>query len=177
MPAPNPRPIRKRPDGRTVSAAARRPISAGVEQIKQLRQATGAGMMDAKAALLEAKGDLEQAHTLLRKKGLATATKRAEREAKAGLVDGYLHMGRIGSLVEVNCETDFVARTEDFKNFVHEIAMQVAAIETDDVSTLLKQPAIHEPELSVEDKLSQLVSKLGEKIEIKRFIRYEIGDK
>ena len=148
-----------------------------LEQIKQLRAATGAGMTDAKAALVEARGDLEQAQNLLRKKGLATATKRADRDARAGLVDGYLHMGRIGSLVEVNCETDFVARTDDFKDFVHELAMQVAAVETDDVPSLLKQPSIHDAELSVEDRLNQLVAKLGEKIEIKRFIRYELGDR
>lgn len=101
------------------------PVS--VEDIKKLRDMTGAGMMDAKKALEEATGDQDKAIEILRKAGQASAAKRGMREARAGLVDSYLHSGRIGVLVEVNCETDFVARTLDFKNFVHDICMQVAA--------------------------------------------------
>jgi len=101
------------------------PISA--QDIKKLRDMTGAGMMDAKKALEEAAGDEDKAIEILRKSGAASAAKRGEREAKAGLVDSYVHGGRIGVLIEVNCETDFVARTEDFKDFVHDVAMQVAA--------------------------------------------------
>lgn len=98
-----------------------------IEDIKKLREATGAGMMKAKEALEASAGDYDKAVIWLREKGEATAAKKADREARAGLVDAYVHSGRIGVLVEVNCETDFVARTEDFKVFVRDIAMQVAA--------------------------------------------------
>ena len=102
------------------------PISA--KTVKELRDRTGAGMMDCKRALQEAKGDLEEALKSLRTKGLADAAKRAGRAANEGLVDSYIHGGgRIGVLVEVNCETDFVARTDDFRNFVHELALHIAA--------------------------------------------------
>lgn len=97
-------------------------------QVKELRDLTGCGMMDCKKALEEAAGDIKTAVEILRKKGLADLAKRAGRAAKEGLVDAYIHAGgRIGVLVEVNCETDFVARGEDFRNFVHDVAMQVAA--------------------------------------------------
>lgn len=96
--------------------------------VKELREKTGCGMMDCKKALEEANGSIEQAIEILRKKGLAELAKKAGRAAKEGLVDAYIHPGgRIGVLLEVNCETDFVARNEDFKNFVHDVAMQIAA--------------------------------------------------
>ena len=98
-----------------------------VEDIKKLREETGAGMMKAKEALVATKGDHEKAVLWLREKGEATAAKKADREAKAGLIDSYVHSGRIGVLVEVNCETDFVARTDDFKQFVHDVALHVAS--------------------------------------------------
>ena len=98
-----------------------------IEAIKKLRQQTGAGMMDAKKALEAAGGDVEQAVSALRKAGVAKAAKKAERVASQGLVEAYVHGGRIGVVVEVNCETDFVARTDDFKRFVRDIAMQIAA--------------------------------------------------
>src|SRR6476660_8980870 len=98
------------------------------EQVKQLRDLTGAGMMECKAALTEAKGDMDEANTILRKRGLAQATKRAGRSTNEGLIGSYIHMGgKIGVLVEINCESDFVARTEDFQNMAREIAMHIAA--------------------------------------------------
>src|SRR6476660_1990425 len=98
------------------------------EQVKQLRDLTGAGMMECKAALTEAKGDMDEANTILRKRGLAQATKRAGRSTNEGMIGSYIHMGgKIGVLVEVNCESDFVARTEDFQNLTREIAMHIAA--------------------------------------------------
>lgn len=102
-------------------------MTISVEDIKKLRDATGAGMMDAKKALVEAQGNAERATEILRLSGQAKAVKKAEREAKSGLIEAYVHGGRIGVLVEVNCETDFVARTDDFKEFAHDIAMHVAA--------------------------------------------------
>ena len=101
------------------------PISA--TDVKNLRDQTGAGMMDAKNALVEADGNTEKAIELLRKKGMASAAKRADREARAGIIAEYVHGGRIGVLVEINCETDFVALTEDFKSFAHDVAMHIAA--------------------------------------------------
>ncbi len=98
-----------------------------VEDVKKLRDQTGAGMMKAKEALENSGGDFDKAVTYLREKGEATAAKKSDREARAGLIEGYVHSGRIGVLVEVNCETDFVARTEDFKTFVRDVAMHVAA--------------------------------------------------
>lgn len=98
-----------------------------VEMIKQLRDQTGAGMMDAKKALVEAGGDFEAATAALRKKGAASAAKRADREARAGVITSYVHGDKIGVLVEVNCETDFVARTDDFKSFAKDVALHIAA--------------------------------------------------
>ncbi|MDI6630928.1 MAG: translation elongation factor Ts [Bacillota bacterium] len=103
-------------------------VEISAKLVKELRERTGAGMMDCKKALTETGGDMEKAILYLREKGLAAAAKRAGRVAKEGLVSAYVHPGnRVGVLVEVNCETDFVAKTEDFKNFVHDIALQIAA--------------------------------------------------
>ena len=98
-----------------------------LEDIKKLKELTGVGLSDAKAALTESNGDFDKALEAMRKKGLTRAEKKGEREAREGLVDSYVHSGRIGVLVEVNCETDFVARTDDFKNLVHDVAMHIAA--------------------------------------------------
>lgn len=102
-------------------------MNVSIDDIKRLKELTGVGLTDAKAALTEAEGDFDKALEAMRKKGLTKAEKKGEREARQGIVDAYLHSGRIGVLVEVNCETDFVARTDDFKNFVHDVAMHIAA--------------------------------------------------
>ncbi len=124
------------------------------KDIKKLRDVTGVGMMDAKKALVEAKGDQDKAMEVLRKKGQAKAEKRAERTAEAGIVDAYVHMGRVGAIVEVNCETDFVARTDDFKQFVRDIAMQVTAsnpqyLKPEDIpaDVIEKEKGVYEEEL------------------------------
>jgi elongation factor Ts len=98
-----------------------------LDEVKRLKELTGVGLTDAKAALVEAEGNFDQALEAMRKKGLTRAEKKGEREARQGLVDSYVHGGRIGVVVEINCETDFVARTEDFKSLVHDIAMHIAA--------------------------------------------------
>ena len=103
-------------------------MAISVEEIKKLKELTGLGLTDAKKALVEAEGNFDKALTALLKKGLTKAEKKGEREAREGLVDSYIHGGRIGVIVEVNCETDFVARTEDFKQFTHQVAMQIAAM-------------------------------------------------
>lgn len=103
-------------------------MSVSIDDIKRLKELTGVGMTDAKRALVEVGGDFDKALEAMRKKGLTRAEKKGEREARQGIVDAYLHGGRIGVVVEVNCETDFVARTDDFKDFVHDIAMHIAAV-------------------------------------------------
>lgn len=109
-------------------------MSVSIDDIRKLKELSGIGLTDAKAALVEAKGDFDKALAELRKKGVTKAEKKGDREARQGLIDGYIHNGRIGVLVEVNCETDFVARTDNFKSFVHEIALQVASMSPQYVS-------------------------------------------
>lgn len=140
-----------------------------IEAIKKLREATGAGMMDAKSALEEAKGDFDTAITVLRKKGLAKAAKKADRRAAVGVIESYIHGGKIGVLVEVNCETDFVARTEDFQQFCRDVAMQVAAtspIYLDSKAIpeadLDKEKAVIQEEVSASGKPSEYTEKIVE---------------
>jgi len=103
-------------------------VSVSIDDIKKLKELTGIGLTDAKVALVESKGNFDKALEMLRKKGMTKAEKKGDREAREGLIDSYVHSGRIGVIVEVNCETDFVARTDTFKSFAHEIALQVASM-------------------------------------------------
>jgi elongation factor Ts len=190
--------------------------------VKELRERTGAGMMDCKKALIKCDGDLDKAVDFLREKGLAAAAKKEGRIAAEGMVESYIHGGgRIGVLVEVNCETDFVARGDEFRQFVKDIAMQIAAakplyVSREDVPTevlehekqilraqalnegkpekivdkmvegrvekyykeicLMEQPFIKDPDIAVKDLLMQKIAKIGEKIAIRRFTRYELGE-
>ncbi len=144
-------------------------MSVSIEEIKRLRELTGVGMTDAKKALTEAKGDFDKALDAMRVKGLAKADKKAEREAKEGLIGEYVHSGRIGVLVEVNSETDFVARTEDFKTFVHDIAMHIAAsnpqfvaIADIDKKTLDKEKDLIKKELKESGKPDEIIDKISE---------------
>ena len=162
--------------------------------VKELRDLSGAGIMDCKRALESSGGDVKKAAEFLKEQGLAKAEKKAERTARQGLVDSYIHAGgRIGSMVEVNCETDFVARTDDFKRLAHDIAMQVAATnprvigneaasggsadgqDVADEDVLLKQPFIKDPSMSIEALVKDAIAKTGENIVIKRFARFELG--
>lgn len=159
--------------------------------VKELRDRTGAGVMDCKRALDQADGDMARAQELLKEWGAASAEKRAHRETSQGLVECYIHAGgRIGAMVEVNCETDFVARTEDFKALAHDLAMQVAAtgplaIDEDDLPPdagappeevcLLRQPFIKEPSRTVQERVRDVIAKTGENIRIRRFARFELG--
>jgi len=162
------------------------------ESVKELRNMTGAGVMDCKRALQDADGDMKKATEVLQKQGLAKAEKRAQREAKNGLIDVYIHGGRIGALIELNCESDFVARTEDFKALAHDIAMQIAASEpqyvcVDDIpenlraeanpaeACLLSQPFIRDPQRSIQDVITEVIAKTGENIKVRRFARFELG--
>ena len=191
------------------------------EQVRELRERTGAGLMDCKRALQECGGDLNAAIESLRKHGIAMAAKREARVAKQGKVEAYVHAGgKIGVLVEVNCETDFVARTEDFQQFARDLAMQVAAqqpewLVREDVPAeviekekeiyreqvaregkppqvvdrivtgklekffkdvcLMEQPFIRDPDKSIEQLRKELAGKLGENIQVRRFVRFQLG--
>ncbi|OGD85831.1 translation elongation factor Ts [Candidatus Curtissbacteria bacterium RBG_16_39_7] len=147
-----------------------------IEKIKELRELTGISIADCKAALEETKGDLKKAQEILRQKGIEEAEKKSERVVGQGLVETYVHAnGKIASMVEVACETDFVARTPDFKNLTHEIAMQVCAMDPGSVDELLHQEYIRDNEQTIGDLVKETISKLGENIQIKRFIRFELG--
>ena len=199
-------------------------MASSAEQVKELRERTGAGVMDCKAALEASKGDMQGAIEHLRKKGLADAAKKAHREAKDGVVASYIHPGsKIGVLVEANCETDFVARTDDFQQLVKDLAMQVAAanpsyVSREDVpgavvekereiyrqqmadqkkpaqvldkivegklekfyaeSCLMEQPFIRDAsgKTRLKDMVDQATSKMGERIVVKRFARFQVGE-
>jgi len=192
------------------------------ELIKQLRERTGAGMMDCKKALLECTGEMEKAMELLKQKGLLIVAKKAGRTANAGVVESYVHLaGRIGVIVEVNCETDFVARNPQFKEFAHDVAMQVAAakavwVSREEITTetieherslqraraldegrpekvverivagrmdkfftetcLLEQPFIKDDTMTIRDLLNQKIALFGENMQIRRFVRFEVGE-
>jgi len=148
---------------------------ASVEQIKALRQKTGLGMHDIKRALEESGNDEAKALELLKKWGLSTVAKRADRATAQGLVEAYVHQGRIGALVEINCETDFVARNEDFRAFAHEIALQVASMNPESVDELLGQEYFRDSSQTIGDLLNQTIAKIGENIQIRRFSRFELG--
>ena len=159
------------------------------EAIKELRGRTGAGIMDCKKALQEAGGDLDDALEILRKRGFAKAAKKAHREVSQGLVEAYIHTGgRIGALVEVNCESDFVAHTDELKRLAHDLAMQVAATDPSFLSSegipegmdpseayLLSQPFIKDPQRTVQDVITETVARVGENIKVRRFARFELG--
>lgn len=163
-----------------------------VESIKALRDQTGAGIMDAKRALEDADGDMGKAEDILRAHGIASAAKRASRATNEGIVESYIHSGgRVGVLVEINCETDFVARTDDFNTLAHDLAMQIAAMspmyvdagdvpeDADSVADdllLMKQAYIRDPSITVQDLVSEMVGKLGENIRVRRFTRFALGE-
>ncbi|MGI6174911.1 MAG: translation elongation factor Ts [Christensenellales bacterium] len=192
------------------------------QMVKELRERSGAGMMDCKKALVEVGGDIEKAIEYLREKGLAAAAKKAGRIASEGVVDAYIHLGgRIGVLLEVNCETDFVAKSDEFKTFVKDVAMQIAAmnplyisreeVPAEDIEKekeilreqarnegkpekiidkmvegriekyykkecLLEQEFVKDGDKTINDLINGMISTIGEKIAIRRFVRYEMGE-
>ncbi len=147
-----------------------------LDQIKKLRTKTKAGVMDCRQALEASSGDLKKAEEWLRKKGLKSAEKRASRETSCGMVEAYTHGGgKIVAVVELCCETDFVARTEDFKKLAHELAMQVAALNSKNVKELLSQPWIRDESRKIEELVKELSAKTGENIKVNRLYRLELG--
>jgi len=146
-----------------------------MEQIKEFRQKTGFSIMECKKALEEAEGDMDKAREILEKKGAEKALKKADREAKQGLIEAYIHNdGKVGALLELNCETDFVARNQEFKTLAHDLAMHIVAMEPKDNKELLAQPFIKDENKKVKDLLNEVIGKLGENIKIGKFIRLAI---
>lgn len=150
-------------------------MAISAQQIKELREKTQAGFSDCKMALEESNGDMKKAEEILRKKGFEKAAKKSDRETGQGLVESYVHQtGKVGVLVSVLCETDFVARTDEFKHLAHEIAMQIAAMNPKDVDALLKQEYIRDGSKVINDLVTETIAKLGENIKISEFKRSEI---
>lgn len=145
------------------------------QQVKQLREKTGASIMECKKALEESQGDKTRALRLLRQKGKDIALKKSTREAKEGIIESYIHSnGRMGVLLELNCETDFVARSEEFKKLAHDIVLHIAGMGSKDKRSLLKEPFVKNLDITIADLIREKIARLGENIKIGRFTRYEL---
>jgi elongation factor Ts len=147
------------------------------DDVKRLREETGAGVMDCKRALDETKGDFEKAKLLIKERGLEKAKSKEDREAKEGVVEAYIHAGgRIGAMVELSSETDFVARNADFRGLAREIAMQVAAMAPKDVDELLGQAYIRDASKTVGELVTGIAATTGENVRVRRFMRFQLGE-
>ncbi|MHB9019522.1 MAG: translation elongation factor Ts [Minisyncoccota bacterium] len=142
--------------------------------VKNLREETGAGIMECKRALQDANGDIEEAKRIINEKGLLKAEKKSERKTGSGILESYIHNSRVGVLLELRCETDFVARTEDFKNLAHDLVMHIAAMNPENVEVLLAQPFVKDPSKTINDVIKQVIGKIGENMVVERFMRYEL---
>lgn len=151
-------------------------MNISVDEIKKLREQTGAGIADCRSALDEAKGDFKKAKEILKARGMDKASSKEGREVKAGLVETYSHNGKVGVLVEVLCETDFVAKLSDFKNLAHELALQIASMNPSSVEELLKQEYVRDNSQTIDQLVKSLIGKLGENIQIGRFERIALGE-
>lgn len=148
-----------------------------IDQIKKIREATGAPVMECKKALEQTRGDSKKATGLLEKWGVARVMKKAGRETPQGQVFSYIHYGaKVGAMVEILCETDFVAKNQEFQKLGHEITMQVASMNPKNKKELLDQEYIRDPKIKIKDLVNQAIAKLGENIVIKRFKRFEVGE-
>ncbi len=145
-----------------------------VDDIKKLREVTGAGVMECKRAYSESKGDIDSAVKIIHESGLAKVEKRAGREAGAGLIQSYVHNERIGVVLDVRAETDFVVRSEPFRKLAHELAMQIAAANPANVDELLKQPYIKDESKTVEELIKTVIAQVGENVKVRVFSRLEI---
>ena len=151
-------------------------MAINMDQIKKLREDTGAGIMDAKKALEESSGDSEKAKKWILDKGVARAEKKSDRETNAGGIYSYIHSGnRVAAMVELMCETDFVAKTDDFSYLAKELSMQVASMNPQDTESFLQDEYIRNPQLKIDTLIKQTSGKVGEKIHLKRFVRWELG--
>ena len=142
--------------------------------VKKLREITGAGVMECKKALVDAKGDFDAAVKLIQERGIIKAEKKATRATGAGFLESYIHNGRVGVLLEIRCETDFVAHSDPFKDLARNLSMQIAAMNPENTEGLLKQPYVRDEALTVEQCVKGVIAKVGENIKIERFCRYEL---
>jgi len=147
-----------------------------IDLIKQLREKTGISIAECKKALEEAGGDMEKAMNVLRERSVAMAGKKAGAEAKEGLIEAYIHSnGKIGVILELNCQTDFVAINPEFKGLARDLAMHIAASDPENVDELMAQPFIKDPSKTVQDLANELIAKLGENVKVRRFSRFQIA--
>ena len=144
------------------------------EQVQKLRELTSAGVMECKKALEEAGGDFEKAKIIIHKRGLAKAERKGDRSTGAGLLHSYIHNERVGVLLELRCETDFVARNESFKELAHNLAMHIAAMNPFNLEELMTQIYIKDDSINIEEFIKSTIAKIGENIKIEKFCRYEI---
>lgn len=144
------------------------------DQIKQLREETNVSISECKKALEEANGDIKKAKEVLEKRGIEFAKKKMEREVKEGIIDSYIHPGKkVGAMIELNCETDFVSRSEDFQKLAHELCLQIAAVNPEEFS-VFEQSWIKDETKNVRDLINEYITRLGENIVLSKFIRYEL---
>jgi elongation factor Ts len=151
-------------------------MNISLDMLKKLREETSAGVSDCRQALEDAAGDYAKAKKLLEERGLEKAAKKAGKETGDGIIEAYVHGNKVGVLVEVRCETDFVARTDDFKHLAHEIALQVAAMNPKDLEELLKSPYIRNSSQTIEMVIKATIAKVGENITVGRFTRIVLGE-
>ncbi len=144
------------------------------EDVQKLRETTGAGIMECKRALEDAGGDFDQAKNLINERGLAKAEKKADRVTGSGLLESYIHNGRVGVLLDLRCETDFVAKTDAVKELAHNLAMHIAAMNPETPEALLAQMYFRDPSQTVESVIKQTIAKVGENIQVGRFMRYQL---
>ena len=145
-------------------------------EIKKLREKTGAGVMDAKKALEESNGDMKKAEAWVKEKGMARAEKKSDRETKEGYIASYVHTtGKVAALVEIQCETDFVARNEEFRSMAQNVAMQVASMNPETVEELLAQDFIKDGSQTIDQLVKTLSGKIGERFVVSKFVRYQVG--
>lgn len=147
-----------------------------IDDIKKLREDSGAGIADCKEALKEARGDMGKAKIYLKKKGFEKGSSKGGREVKAGLVEVYSHGGKVGVLIELLCETDFVCKTPDFKNLAHELSLQIASMKPASVGELLEQVYVRDQSMTVDALIKSVIGKLGENIQVGRFERIALGE-
>jgi elongation factor Ts len=151
-------------------------MEVSAEQIKQLREETGVSLMKCKQALSDAEGDMDKARELLREQGAKAAAKKADRELNSGIIQSYIHPNNaVGVLLKLSCETDYVARNEDFIALAGDINLHIAAMMPEDVAGLLEQPFVKNPEVTVAKLIEEKTLKIGERIEVTEFTRYEIA--
>ena len=151
-------------------------MNISLDLLKKLREETKAGVSDCRQALEDANGDFAKAKKLIMERGLEKAAKKEGKETSQGIIESYVHGGRVGVLVELRCETDFVARTDDFKHLAHEVALQVASMNPKNVKELLASPYIRDAGVTIEALIKQTIAKVGENITVAKFTRIELGE-